>query len=168
MSRRFITLLLVAGTLVQTMLPPWGSFGSMELPILSGLLICIALHSERSEMIYAAVLTALLHDAFCPAPLGLSIPFFMALALGVHRIRDEVFGDLPATYAILGAVSAVFETFYYAIIFSLSGLRSVSFGLLALRLAGGLMVGIVIVPLTAFIVLKLKRLNARKRRPVFL
>ena len=50
-----------------------------------------------------------------------------------------MFGDLPATYAVLGAVAAVFETAYYALIFSLSGLRPVPGGLIVLRLAGGLM-----------------------------
>ena len=156
MSRRFITLSLAAGVLLQTLLSPWSAFGELEMPILNGLIICIALHTDRARMLYAAVLAGLLRDAFCPAPLGLSIPFFVVLAMAVNWIRDEVFGDMPATYAVLGAVAAVFEMVYYAVIFSLSGLRPVSPGLLALRLAGGLMVGIVVVPLVSLAVLQLR------------
>jgi rod shape-determining protein MreD len=168
MSLLFITLLMASGALIQTLLPTWGFFGSLEFPVLTGVLICMALHTERSRMLYAAVLAGLLHDAFCPAPLGLSIPFFIAVATAVYAIRGEVFGDLPATYAVLGLVAAVFETFYYAFIFSLSGLRPVPPGLLALRLAGGLMAGVVTVPLISLVVLKFYRSGTRKRRPVFI
>ncbi|MEI8206892.1 MAG: hypothetical protein WCG03_08445 [Kiritimatiellales bacterium] len=166
MNRRFITLSLAAGALLQTLLPPWGAFGALEMPILTGLIICIALHTDRARLLYAAVLAGLLRDAFCPEPLGLSIPFFIVLALSVHWIRDEIFGDMPATYAVLGGVAAVFETVYYAVIFSLSGLRPVSPGLLALRLAGGLMAGIIVVPLVALMVLHLRHSTGHDRRRV--
>ena len=164
MNRRFITLSLAAGALLQTFLPPWNAFGQLEMPILTGLIICIALHTDHARMLYAAVLAGLLRDAFCSAPLGLSIPFFLILAMSVHWIRDEIFGDMPATYAVLGAVAAVFETFYYAVIFSLSGLRPVHSGLLALRLAGGLMTGIVVGPLVSLVLLHLCRSAAHNRR----
>jgi len=164
MSRLFITLILVPGALLQTVIKPLDMFGSMEFPILSGLVICIALHADRARILYAAVLAGLLHDAFCPAPAGLSIPFFIALALSVNWIRDEVFGDLPATYIILGIVAAVFETLYYAAVFSLSGLRPVSPGLLALRLTGGLLAGAVIVPLISLVVLQFRHTSPHNRR----
>jgi rod shape-determining protein MreD len=165
MSRRFITLLLIAGAMLQTLLPAWNFFGALvELPVLTGLVICIALHTDRPQMFYASVLAGLLHDAFCPAPLGLSIPFFTALAAGTGWIRAEVFGDLSATYVVLGAVAAVFETLYYAVIFSLSGLRPVPPGLLALRLAGGLLAGAVVVPLISLMVLQLRSVAGRGRR----
>ncbi len=164
MSRRFITLLLLAGTLLQTLLPPWSAFGNLEMPVLTGLIIYIALHTDRARMFYAAVLAGLLHDAFSPAPLGLSIPLFTALAAGTHWISDEVFGDLPATYIVLGVTAAVFETFYYAVTFSLSGLRPVSPGLLGLRLAGGLLAGASVVPLISMIVLQIQQRSTRRNR----
>jgi rod shape-determining protein MreD len=164
MNRRLITLLLVIGTLIQTILSPWGAFGSLELPILTGLIICIALHADRAQMLYAAVLAGFLHDSFCPAPLGLSIPYFIGLAAGINWLRDEIFGDQPATYAVLGAAAAIFETVYYALVFSLSGLRPVSIGWLALRLAGGLITGIVVVPIIALSVVQMRSLTSRNRR----
>ncbi len=164
MSRLFITLLLLAGTLLQTVLPVWNAFGALEMPVLTGLVICIALHTDRAQMLYAAVLAGLLHDAFCPAPLGLSIPFFTGLAAGVNWIRSEVFGDLPATYAVLGVFAAILEAVYYALVFSLSGLRPVYGGLLMQRLAGGLMAGAVVVPLVSLMVLQLQHLTVRNRR----
>lgn len=164
MSRLFITLILVIGTLLQTALPAWNVFGGLELPLLTGLIICIALHTDHARMLYAAVLAGLLHDAFCPAPMGLSIPYFTGLAAGTNWIRDEVFGDQPATYAVLGAVAAIFETVYYALIFWLTGLRPLSGGLLALRLAGGLMAGVVVVPLVSLMVMQLRQVTLRNRR----
>jgi rod shape-determining protein MreD len=162
MSKRSITLLLVVGAILQTMLPAWTAFGSLEAPLITGLIIFISLHTNRSRMLYAAVLAGLLHDAFCPAPLGLSIPFFTVLAIGINWIRDEVF-DMPATYAVLGAGAVIFETLYYALIFKLSGLRPISGGLLMLRLAGGLMAGAVVVPLLALLVLQLPSFTGRNR-----
>lgn len=164
MSWLFITLVLVAGTLLQTILPSWNAFGSLELPLLTGLVICIALHVDRPRMLYTAVMAGLLHDAFCPAPLGLSIPYFTGLAAGINWIRDEVFGDQPATYAVLGAAAAIFETLYYTLVFSLTGLRPFSGGLIALRLAGGLMAGVVVVPLVSLMALQLQQLTSRNRR----
>lgn len=164
MSRRFITLLLVAGALLQTLLKPPGVFGAMEFPVLTGLIICIALNTGRSKMVYASVLASLLHDAFCPAPLGLSIPFFILLAFGVNWIRDEVFGDLPATYMLLGAIASVFETLYYTLVFSASGLRPVSPSLLGIRLFGGLLIAAVVVPLISLPVLRLRSLILSNRR----
>jgi rod shape-determining protein MreD len=141
MSTLLITLLLLAGALLQTMLPVWGLFGALEIPLLTGLLLCIALRADRTRLLYAAVLAGLLHDVFCPAPLGLSIPFFVFLALGVYLIRKEIFGDEPVTYAVLGALAALLQTLYFALVFALSGLRPVPAGLLALRLTGGLVAG---------------------------
>jgi rod shape-determining protein MreD len=164
MSRGLITLLLIAGALLQTLLKPLGIFGAMEFPVLTGLVICIALNTGRPKMVCAAVLAGLLHDAFCPAPLGLSIPFFILLAIGVNWIREEVFGDLPATYMLLGAAASVFETLYYALVFSVSGLRPVSPGLLGIRLIGGLLTAAVVVPLISLPVLRLRSLVLSNRR----
>jgi cell shape-determining protein MreD len=168
MSRRWITLLLLSGALLQTLLPPWNVFSAMELPILTGLLIFIALHTERTEMFYAAVLTALLHDALCPAPVGLSIPFFVLLAAGIHRIHKEVFGDLFATYAIFGAGAALLDAVYYGLIFAVSDLRPVSFRFLLLRLAGGLIAGVLVIPLMALILSKFTRKSRTNRRAVYI
>lgn len=167
MSRLLITLLLLTGSLIQTMLPPWNAFGGLELPVLTGILIYIVLHAKRSAMLYAAVLTALLHDAFSPAPMGLSIPFFILLAMAIHRIRHEVFSDLPVTYAIFGAGAAVLNTLYYTLFFLLSGMRPLSLRLFMLRLIGGLIAGVLIIPLTALIISKITRGKSRKQKAVF-
>lgn len=164
MNRIFITLLLTSGALLQTLLPVWNRFGALEWPVLTGLVICIALHTDRPRMFYAAVLAGLLHDAFCPAPPGLSILFFVTTAMAVSRIRQEVFGDLPVTYAVLGAAAAIFETLYYTLVFSVTGLRPVSFTQPALRLVGGLMAGATAVPLVSLGALYLYRLTGRNRR----
>ncbi|MCU0857720.1 MAG: hypothetical protein MUC65_04880 [Pontiellaceae bacterium] len=165
MSRWLIALLLLTGTVLQTAVKPQGLFGSLEIPALNAMMIYIALHADFRRILYAAALAGFLHDSFCPAPLGLAVPFFMMLAVGVNRIRYNIFGDLVITYVLLGLAAAVFETAYYAIVFSLTGLRPVSFGLLAMRLAGGLLAGATIVPLIAVTVFRLCAwIRLRRRR----
>jgi rod shape-determining protein MreD len=164
MSRRFITILLLAGTLLQTVLPVWNVFGAQELPVLTGLVICIALYTDRSRMFYAAILAGFLHDSFSPAPLGMSIPFYVVMAYGINWIRAEIFGDLPSTYILFGAAAAAAENIYYAFGFWLSGYRPVPAGLFGLRLAGSLMAGAVVVPLIALPVQQLRQAVLRRQR----
>lgn len=153
MSRRWITVWLMLGTILQMVLKPWGMFSGLELPILTGLVVFIALHTDLKRMLYAAILAGLLHDCFCPAPLGLSIPFFVMLAVGVNWIRHDVFGDSTVTYLLLGLVATMLETVYYAGVFSLSGLRPVWMGPLGLRLLGGLLASAVVFPMIAVVLL---------------
>lgn len=163
MNRVVITVFLLAGTIIQLLLPQWGIFRNTEMPVLNGLLICIALHTDYSRMLFAAVLTGLLHDTFSPAPLGLSIPFFVILAMLVYRIRNDVFGDRPFTYVVLGVASALFQILYYVVVFALSGLRPLSFGLIGLRLSGSLLAGALVVPLVSIVVLRLTSERSRRR-----
>lgn len=165
MNRLAITALLLIGAVVQTIIKPWGLFGALEMPVLTTLVIFIALHAGFARIMYAAVLAGILHDAFCPAPLGLSIPFFVLLALGVNRMRRNVFGDLWVTYVLLGLAAALLETAYYGLVFSLSGLRPVASGLLARRLAGGLLAGATVVPLLAVVLLRGQSALRFNRRP---
>jgi hypothetical protein len=164
MNRIVIFLLLSAGALVQTAVPKWNAFGGVDLPLLNALVIFVALHASHSRTVFAAVLAGLLHDAFCPAPLGLSIPFFVMLAAGSFWIREEVFGDMPLTYAILGGSAALLETFYYSLIFGLGGLRPIGAGPVALRLTGALLAGTVTVPLMAMVLLQFSTLTGSRRR----
>ncbi len=120
-----ITLLLFAGVFLQALLPSPVFFGSTEWPILLSLIFWISLRSDSSGVVYAGILAGLLHDSFSPALLGISIPFFLLIALGVHAIRAEVFGDQIITYAVLGLLGGVAKALCFTLIFSVTGLRPV-------------------------------------------
>lgn len=147
MSSLLITLLLLLGAVVQTLLPPWAFFGTMEWPVLTALLIVIALRAGRTQLIYAALLSGVLYDSFSPAPLGTSLPFFVLLGVGLYTLRDEVFADQVVSYIVLGVLAILLKTFYFTAIFFVAGLRPLQPGLLAVRLVGGIVLGALTVPL---------------------
>lgn len=142
-----ITLLLLSGAAIQTLLPPWAFAGNLEWPVLTALLIYISLRANGSSLIYAALLTGLLYDSFSPAPLGTAMPFFLLLGAGLYLLRDEVFADQLISYVIIGAAALLLKTAYFAVIFAAGGLRPLRPGLLAGRLGGDLVFGALIVPL---------------------
>jgi rod shape-determining protein MreD len=147
MNRLLITLLLLFGAAVQTLLPPWAFLGSLEWPVLTGVLITISLHTDRSRLIYASLLTGLLYDVFSPAPLGTAMPFFLLLGAGLFALRDEVFSDQIVSYIVLGLLALLLKTIYFTLILSISGLRPFTPKLLPVRLGGSILLGALTVPL---------------------
>ena len=161
MSSFRITLLLLIGTSLQTLLPGLVVLGSDRWPILLGLVLCISLKSDRARVLYAGLLAGLLHDAFSPAPLGVSIPFFLLISFGVIAVREEVFGDQIITYAVLGLLGALCKTLYFTLVFAATGLRPVGAGSFVLSLLGSLLLGAIT---TSLLFLFLSVLPSRKTR----
>lgn len=159
MSAWLITLLLLFGASLQTLLPT-------ELPLVLSLLIIIAIQSDRAHNLYAAMLAGLLYDSLCPAPLGISIPYFVLTAEGIRMIRNEVFGDQLITYIILGALLTVFKEFYLALVFSMGGLRTMSAGRFLLHTAGNGLAGAVLCPLIYLIIARFQHLFHLRRRRI--
>lgn len=151
MSRRLITLLLFIGASLQTLLPSPSWLGSHEWPVLLALILYISLRSDRLGMLYAGVLAGLLQDSFSLAPLGVSLPFFLLISLGMYAIREEVFADHVLTYAIIGPVAGLLQTVYFTIVFTATGLRPFAAGPLAIRLLAGLLLSAVTTPLVFLI-----------------
>ena len=147
MSILVITLLLLIGAALQTLLPAWAFIGSLEWPVLTGLLIYISLRTDRARLTYASLLAGVIYDAFSPAPLGTSMPFFLLLGAGLYALREEVFADQLVTYSVLGLLAVILKTLYFAVVFSASGLRPLQPGLLLIRLAGGFILGALTAPL---------------------
>jgi rod shape-determining protein MreD len=164
MNRLLITLLLLLGASIQTLLPPWAFLGSPEWPVLTGLLITIALHTDRSRLIYASLLSGLLYDVFSPAPVGTAMPFFLLLGTGLYALKDEVFSDQIVSYIVLGLLVVLLKTAYFSLVFFASGLRPLSPALLAVRLGGSLLVGILTVPLVYLAVSAFRHASPKHRR----
>lgn len=164
MSSLRITLLLLFGATLQTMLPPCAFFGSTEWPLLTALLITISLRAGRARLIYAALLAGLLYDAFSPAPLGTSIPFFVLLGIGLYALRDEVFADQVVSYIVLGLLAVLLKTVYFTAVLSAGGLRPLQPGLLAARMGGGIVLGALTAPLVYLVFARLRRAAPANRR----
>jgi len=164
MSSLLITLLLLLGAAFQTLLPSLAFIGSLEWPVLTGLLIYISLRTDGARLIYASLMAGLLYDSFSPMPLGTSLPFFLLLGGGLHALRGELFADQVVTYFMLGLLAVLLKTIYFAVVFSASGLRPLQPGLLAVRLAGGFILGAVTVPLVYLAVSMLHHAIPKPRR----
>jgi len=164
MSLPLITFLLLAGASVQTILAGPAFLGLAEWPVLTALVLCVSLRCVRSRVLYASLLAGVLNDAFCPAPLGVSLPFFVLLALGVYAIREEVFGDQIITYVILGLLAGLSHVLYFTVVFAATGLRPFGAGLLMARLFGGLLLGALTTPLIFLLIGILQSKQTRKSR----
>ena len=111
-------------------------------------------------------MAGLLYDAFSPAPLGISIPFFLLISWGVYTLRKEVFGDQLVTYFVLGLLGGLFKALYFIIVFSAFGLRPVGAGTFAVHLGGEAILGMLTAPFLFLLLAVLSRQKSRKRRQV--
>ncbi len=144
MKKPMATFFLLTGLLFQTLLP-------INLPVLLCVLTVIALNSSRSCALYAAVFAAMLHDVFSPAPIGISIPFFVLITQGICTIRNKVFSDQVITYVILGAGITILNPLYFSIAYFLFGIRPIVLSEIWVRLLIGLLVGIFLTPTIFFL-----------------
>ncbi|MFA5687947.1 MAG: hypothetical protein WC959_02165 [Kiritimatiellales bacterium] len=134
-----ITVLLFAAGSIQALMP-------IEFPALLCLMIFIALHSRLNVALYGAVIAGLIHDSFCPAPLGISIPFFLLTVFVINYIRREIFSDIAWTYVILGGLFALLKTLYFILILALFNIRPVRTAELFLQLVAGVLVALFLAP----------------------
>jgi rod shape-determining protein MreD len=159
-----ITLLLLTGAAAQTLLPQPAFTGSLEFPLLTGLLIYITLRTSHGRMIYAALLAGILYDAFSPAPLGSALPFFLIIGLAVYAVRNEVFADQLITYTVLGLLAVAVKVIYFSSVFFIFGLRPLPVGLFLIRLISGLIMGVLIIPAVYLILHAIQQVRPKTRR----
>lgn len=159
MSLLFLTVLFLFGATLQMQIAPLSFFGSLNPPILLSLLIYISLHTSQGRALYAALLAALLHDAFCPVRLGASIPFFVLIVLGMSMIRQEVFADQIVTYSLLGLAAVLCKTLYFAGIYSFANIRPIPPAVLGMQLLGSLLFGLLMTPCIYLLLVPFKRVR---------
>jgi len=157
---------MLAGAAVQTLLPSWTFLGALEWPVLTSLLIIIALRARRSQVIYASLLAGILYDSLSPAPLGLSLPFFLLLGGGLFALREELFADQVVTYSVLGMLSVLLKTIYFSVVLSACGLRPLHPGVAMVRIAGGFILGALTVPLVYLFLAAVRHARPKNRRRV--
>ena len=161
-----MTLLMFAGAMIQSMLPQWAVAGSLDWPVLTCLLMAVVLYAERATIVAASILAGLLYDSLSPSPLGISLPFFLLVGVGLHALKTELFADQPIPFCILGLLAVTLKTLWLFVAFSIGGLRPVQPGLLLVRLGGGLLLGALTAPLVYWAVSSLMRRARRRRRRI--
>lgn len=134
--------------------------------MLTGLLVIIALRVRRNQVIYTSLLTGLLYDSLSPAPLGISLPFFLLLGGGLFALREKLFTDRIITYSILGLLSVLLKTIYFSVVLSVCRLRPLHPDIAMVRIAGGFIPGALIVPLVYLFLAALRHARPEIRRRV--
>ena len=165
MKRRALMLLtLVAGALLQQLLPAWPVFGGIKPPVLAALALHYALRRNNRDMWLAVFAAALLHDGLEPGTFGPGLLAFPLIGMLANRIRNEVFADGLVSQLAFGAAMGVFATFAALLIYAATGQRPFHFGQAALRLFGSFWLGMATLPLATYAIHSLESAIPKRRR----
>lgn len=162
--RALMFLCIVAGALLQQLLPGWPLFGGMKPPILAALVLHYALRRDNRDMWAATFAAAILQDGLDLGPFGPALVAFPILALVAQRIRTEIFADGLVTQLIFGALLGLFTALTALLVFTATGHRPFLPGAALLRLFGSFWLGMVALPLVSRSVNKLESLVPERRR----
>lgn len=101
--------MMLAGGVLQAILPtaPW--LGEVRPPVLLSLSLYYALTREQAPL-GAAVLAGFVQDALGPLPLGASSLCFCGVVLLAHRRREGVFIGRGLTHVVFGALGSGLAT----------------------------------------------------------
>lgn len=155
---------IVAGALVQMMLPGWALFGGIKPPILLALALYHALHCEARGMWTAVALTVLLQDGLDLGSFGPALLAFPILGLLAQRVRFEIFIDGLVTQVVCGALGAMFAMFVCVLVYAINGQRPVHFGQALLRMAGSGLLGMATLPLVSVLMKTLEDSLPKRKR----
>lgn len=164
MMKRILTLLaILAGALLQQLLPGWPVFGGIKPPILAALVVYYALRREKQEMWLMVLLIALLHDGLEMGTFGPALLAFPIIAIAANRVRNEVFSDGLVTQMFFGMSASLFAMLISLLVFVLSGQRPFSFGIALMRLFGAMCLGIATLPLVSLMLTRLESALPRRK-----
>lgn len=165
--RLFMLLMLVAGALLQQLLPPWPLFGGIKPPVLAALTLHYALRLENRDMWVMICVAALLRDGLDLGSFGPAIVAFSVIGIVSQRIRNEVFSDGLFTQLFFGAVLGLLCTFVALSIYGITGQRLFSPGMIFLRLFGSFWLGMITLPMVTLAINKIEAALPKRRRTVW-
>ena len=135
--------LLLAGGVLQSMIPAVGWLGASKTPFLLGVALYYALTHSRGTTAVAAVLAGIIQDSLSLIPVGFSAFCFAVIALSVHHLRGVLFRDSAFTVMVLGGGLAALTTLVlYAMLLLGTDMVRVPAGWLVLKLAGSAVLGL--------------------------
>jgi len=150
MIRRTLMLVIIAlGALLQQILPAWPLCGGIKPPVVAAIALHFALRKEKRELWLALVFAALLQDGLDLGTFGPALLAFPAAGIAAYHIRNEIFSDGLVTQLVLGAFLGFFTMLVSLFVFSVTGQRHLSPGLVFLRLIGSIGLGMITLPLVS-------------------
>ncbi len=129
-------LLLLAGTIVQTMSPAYAILGEVKTPILLAFIIYYSLNRSINTMFVAALLAGILQDSLNLSPLGYSSAIFIFIGWVISRYRGLVIADSFMTPIVFGAISGIMATLMQALLLAHNEAINISPLWILLRMLG--------------------------------
>jgi cell shape-determining protein MreD len=139
--------LLLAGTVLQSMIPtlPWLSYATT--PVLASLVVYYALYRGGVMIFVFAALAGLFQDSMSLIPLGYSTFCFVAGALVIERYRDLMILHAGLTHAMLAAAFNALVTSALMILMLNDGSIAWQPFWLSWKIPGAILLGLIAGPL---------------------
>lgn len=148
---------MAVATAFQAMCPTLGLLGSMQPPILFGLVLYYALTQPRIPALLAAVSAGFLQDAFSLIPLGYTSFAFGLAALIVNHFRDEVFGQQWITHLLFGSLGYLLVCMLLAALLMSNGYLKLTATGLIRKLLGAAILGAISAPLVFMVIVRFEQ-----------
>lgn len=148
---------LLAGALLQSLLPAWYWTGQTPAPLLLGVVVYYALAHDMRRVLQAALAGGLLQDALGMVPWGYSAFAFCVVGWMVHRFRDTVSLPPALSRAMWGALASAAATLLVYLLLRTGDALILPPGRAILKAAGALALGLLVVPMEGAILNALDR-----------
>jgi rod shape-determining protein MreD len=158
MSGIMMVVVLVASSVLQTLIPSVPLLGGAKAPILLASVLYYALTRDTTVMLTAALLGGFLHDVMSQIPLGHSVFCFCAAGWVTGYFRSLVLTDSVVTTTIFGGAASLCVTIVFYLMLLQDGMVAYSWGWLGMRLLGSLLLGMICTPIVFHFVGLLDRL----------
>ena len=156
--------ILIAGAVVQTVVPSCGLLGGAKLPVILAVVLYYSLTRSAAVALAAAFIAGFLHDVMSQVPLGHSVFCFCISGWLAGYFRNMVLPDSIFTTIIFGGIVNVVVTMFFYLMLAQDDMIHFSYGLIGLRLGGSLVLGMVCTPVVFHLASWLDRLVGNVER----
>lgn len=138
---------LIGGAVIQTVVPSAAIIGGAKLPVLLAFVLYYALTRSVATTLVAGFLAGFLHDVLSQIPLGHSVFCFCIAGWLAGYFRSMVLADSVVTTLLFGGIANAIVTIFFFLMLVQEDMISYSYGMIALRIVGALILGMICTPL---------------------
>ncbi|MEI6564719.1 MAG: rod shape-determining protein MreD [bacterium] len=143
MTAAIMIFLLLAGGLLQSLIPAASSLGLSKPPFLMAVALYYALVHSRGTAVIAAILAGIIQDSMSLLPVGYSSLCFVIFGAILVETRETLFRDSLFTVAILGAGLGALTTLGLYLMLTFNSLADfIPFWWVALKMGGTALLGL--------------------------
>jgi rod shape-determining protein MreD len=158
-----LSIVLIAASVLQTLLPCYPALGNAKVPFLLCVTVYYGLNRRPEVSLTAAVLAGFLQDALSGVPLGYSCVCFGGAAWVIGRFRETVLTEALVTQLFFGAVPAFLVSLVLYLLLVRDGLLVVPFRTAAAHALGSSVLGAIACPFVCLVIGGLDRLVGNVR-----